>query len=261
MTDSAVVGEPFRIGACLSRALSTFFANIVRFNLLGLLIMGPGAVLLGVALGAAMLGLYAGNPDTFSPVRFGFTFVGAFVVILGFQYFLTAVLVHATLQYLDGHKPAFLGSLMQGLRRIVPIVGVAIITTLLVWVGAIFFLVPGIIIGVMLSLTIPVVMVEGLGILPSLSRSRALTKGARWQLFGMFVVAVVGSVVIAVIVKLPFDLLATPSSVMAIIGEVVGFVVQLGTTVFLAVLLAVAYHDLRVAKEGVSTAQLASVFD
>jgi hypothetical protein len=42
---------------------------------------------------------------------------------------------------------------------------------------------------------------------------------------------------------------------------VVTGVLQLFTTVFLAVVLAVMYHDLRVAKEGVSTAQLAAVFD
>ena len=261
MTDTAMAGEPFRIGACLSRTLSVYFGNFIRFNLLGLLIMGPGVLLLGLLLGAVLVGFSVGSPDSIDPVGMVLSFVISFVLILGFQYFLTGVLVYATLQSLRGEKPSFGGALLRGLRRIVPIVGVAVITTVLVWIGVFFFLIPGVIVALMLCVAIPAVMVEDHGILSSLSRSRALTKGARWQLFGLFLVGFLGSMAVSLVVGLPFGILAVEGSVLAIIGEVIQFVLQLALTVFLAVLLAVAYHDLRVSKEGVSTAQLAAVFD
>jgi hypothetical protein len=51
------------------------------------------------------------------------------------------------------------------------------------------------------------------------------------------------------------------SGVSLILGQVLNFGRQVVTTAFGAVLVAVVYHDLRAAKEGIDIDNLANVFD
>lgn len=251
----------FSIGGVIKRSFSAFFANFISFNLLGLATMVPGFLLVMVLFGTTFFALMTYDPAAGGPVpdigAFGLSsFLVVWVLLMSLQYFLTAVIVYGALRYLQGSRAGFVACLMQGLRRIVPIVAIAVITTVLVTVGMVLLIVPGIIIFLMICLGIPVLMVENPGVLGSLQRSRALTKGYRWNLFGIFLLAFVLVVIVNVVVTVPFALVLPEAANM-----VVGLLLQLFTTVYLAVVLAVVYHDLRVAKEGVSTAQLAAVFD
>jgi len=257
----APVGGTFSVGGVLKRSFSTFFANFVSFNLLGLAAFVPGLLLVMLLFGATFFSLISydaaagGPPPDFGAVGFG-SFAVVWVLMVSLQYFLTAVIVYGALSYLRGSRAGVAACLMHGLRRIVPIVGIAVITTVLVSLGMILLIVPGIIIALMICLAIPVLMVENAGVVGSLQRSRALTKGYRWHLFGVFLLAFVITTIVNILVPMPFGLVLPDTA-----GTVVALLLQLFTTVFLATVLAVAYHDLRVAKEGVSTAQLAAVFD
>ena len=266
MVDAVAAGQAFSIGGCLKRALSTFFANFISFNLLGLAVMVPGMLLLVAVFGAVFASLFLGaSAAGGAPAVFGTLHVGAFgfawVLLLTLQYLLTAVIVFGALRYLEGNKAGFFACLMQGLRRLGPIIAIAFISTVLLIVGFLLFVVPGIIVALMICLAIPVLMVERPGVMASLSRSRELTKGYRWHLLGLFLLGMVCTALATMAAVLPFQLLSFSVESAAVIGAVVQLAMQLFTTVFLAVLLAVAYHDLRVAKEGVSTAQIAAVFD
>jgi hypothetical protein len=53
--------------------------------------------------------------------------------------------------------------------------------------GMVLLVVPGIIVALMWVLVIQVMIVERLGIVDAFKRSRALTKGHRWALLGLFV--------------------------------------------------------------------------
>jgi len=267
MTDSTIVGEPFRIGACLSKSVSAFFKNFISFNVLGLIIMVPGVILVFLLFGGTFLALMAYDPATGAPPpdlgsSIAVGFIGVFFIFFALQYLLTGAIVYSSVQYLNGDRPSLGAALGQMLRRIVPVILVAFISAILMWIGFMLLIVPGIIIGLMLCVAIPVVMVEGPGVFASLSRSRALTKGYRWHLFGTFLVALIGTTIVTMIIGIVIGV------VTLLLGDLGGTIstfanmaLQLFTTVFLAVVLAVAYHDLRVAKEGVSTAQLAAVFD
>ncbi|MDF9744719.1 hypothetical protein [Natrinema salsiterrestre] len=77
-------------------------------------------------------------------------------------------------------------------RRLVRTVGVTlivgIITVLAVWIGSIFFLVPGIFLAVSLIFANAVVIIEDAGVIESLKRSWELTSGNRFHLFGLGVI-------------------------------------------------------------------------
>jgi hypothetical protein len=267
MTDSAIMGEPFRIGACLSKSISAFFKNFISFNILGLVIMVPGVVIIALLFGGTFLSLLTYDPALGGPppdIGSGFAagFISVFFIFFALQYLLTGAIVYSSVQYLNGARPSLVAALGQMFRRIVPVILVAIVSAILVWIGLILLIVPGIIIAMMLCMAIPVVMVEGPGVFASLSRSRALTKGYRWHIFGTFLVALIATTIVTMLLGVVIGIVTIfMGELGATIGTFANLALQLFTTVFLAVVLAVAYHDLRVAKEGVSTAQLAAVFD
>jgi hypothetical protein len=74
-------------------------------------------------------------------------------------------------------------------RRLVRTVGVTlivgIITVLAIWIGSLFFIVPGIFLAVSLIFANAVVIIEDAGVIESLERSWELTSGNRLHLFGL----------------------------------------------------------------------------
>src|SRR5262249_9793848 len=110
--------------------------------------------------------------------------------------------------------------------------------------------------GIMWYVATPVCVVEQKGPLASLGRSSQLTKGHRWKIFGMIVLLYLGAIIIGLVVGALLGLTHSP------------ILVTLGTLVWTgawgalyAIFGVVTYHDLRVAKEGVDTDQIAAVFD
>lgn len=96
------------------------------------------------------------------------------------------------------------------MRKLVSLLGITVVTVALVLLGCIALIVPGIILAIMFSLVVPVIMVENVGVLGSLSRSRKLVS-KRWR--KTFVVFLVVIIVVSVfsfvagLVSAPFGLL------------------------------------------------------
>jgi len=239
---AAAAGQ-FRVGSVMSKTFAILGQQFGKFVLLALLPMVPILLLtLGQMSGA-------GNSAT------GIGVAGALTGILTFvlQTVAQATSLYGAFQAMR-HQPFTIGeSLRIGLARAVPVIGAGILVGLAIGLGFLLFVVPGVIIGCMLYVAIPACVIEKKGATASLSRSVALTKGYRWQIFGLFLLVVVITLIGTVI------LLKISGS--GVIGEVIGFLWQVVLTAFSAVLSAVIYHDLRMAKEGVDLDTLASVFD
>jgi hypothetical protein len=260
MTDVAIAGEPFRIGTCLSKALSVYFANFVSFTAMGLLVLVPGFIVLLTIFGNLLAGL--GFELLSAEARLHATpltaagFLAALIAVVALEYLLIATVGCGTAQYLQGNAPPAAAALAQGLKRGGAIIGLAASTTLLVGVGLLLLVVPGIVIALMFCVAVPVLMVEGRGVRDSLARSRELTRGLRWPLLGVFLAAAAGCMALLALVTLPFDFLLPQDGAITLVGAILEMAAQLFTTVFMAVVVAVAYHELRAAKDGVSTAEL-----
>jgi hypothetical protein len=168
-----------------------------------------------------------------------------------------AMLIYGAFQELRG-QPVSLGqSLQAGLRRIIPVIGLAISASVLMALGFILFTVPGVIVATMLFVATPVCVVERLGPFASMDRSAQLTKGHRWKILGLLVLAIVPLVIGDAIVEALAEI-AGAGGVAAAIGQVLVDAIWGAVDVVLVI---AAYHDLRVAKEGVDTAQIAAVFE
>lgn len=238
-----VTGAPFRIGAVLNRTFAVFSRQLGKFILLALIPMIPLLLLILV--------LASGSKGTATGVAVagGVTAIVTFIL----QTVAQATSLYGAFQEMRNQPFTVAQSIRIGLARTLPVIGVAILSGLAAGLGAMLLIIPGIIVGCMLYVSIPACVIEKTDVMQSLRRSAALTKGYRWQIFGLllllFAIAFIGGFVLG---WLGGGALAT---------ELLNFAWQVVFTAFGAVLAAVIYHDLRAAKEGIDTDKLANVFD
>jgi uncharacterized membrane protein len=248
MTDTtAPTGREFRIGPIFTRSWSIYAANFVAFTLVAIVIALPHQL--------------GGDAETVGgAVR---SFVAAIVGVI-LEFVGQAVILYGAFQAMRG-RPVIIGdAVRRGFSRFLSIVGVSILVSLGVFVGLILFIIPGIILALRWSVALPACVVENLGPIAAMRRSADLTKGHRWQIFGLFVliivVAVIAFAVIGALVGM--GLLAAPETLgrLVLLG-IVTVIITAIVTAYFNVVAAMIYHDLRVAKEGVGTEEIAAVFD
>ncbi len=259
MVDYAAAATEFRAGRVMSRSFSILFRNILPFGLLALVLTSPTYVYT-ILTGS---GDPLGQEMDLTPEPFIILVVE---ILLG--YIVTAALVYGTIQDLRNDRASVGDCLSKGLALMFPVLGVAIVSGLITGLATLAFVIPGIIVAIMLWVVVPVAVIERRG-LNSLPRSAQLTKGYRWRIFVLFVllilifigISLVLGVVTAAITMVGMSSggeFTTPSATGLI---AIQWIFSAFTSALMAVLVAVSYHDLRVAKEGADTSQIASVFD
>ena len=80
-------------------------------------------------------------------------------------------------------KPDLGATMRMSFSRLLPMIGAAILVYLAVAGGTIAFVIPGFIFYMMFFVTIPVVVIEGVGPIEAMGRSRDLTRGHRLGIF------------------------------------------------------------------------------
>lgn len=264
-TSAQAVGDrTVSIGRVLERAFAAIRTN--PGVILGLaLIVGAVPALIMTYL-YVQLGL--ASPETFTSgaISLG-TFIAAFL-ISGLISMVIAVLVQgaltrATVVASEGGKVSLGDSLSTGLKVVLPLIALAIVSTIGIMLGMILLIVPGIILGLMWSVAVPALVVERVGVFEALGRSRALTKGAKWKIFGLGIIVIGVYFLLSVILQLVglagysgADA-ATELSLSGIIASIV-----LGTILntALGTIQPSLYVELRQWKEGTDVQTLQQVF-
>ena len=115
-------------------------------------------------------------------------------------YWFQGMVVEAVVDILDGRRDHTVGSLFSSATPFIgTLIGAGILATLIVIVGFILIIIPGLIALTFLAVVAPAVVIERTGVTGSLRRSRELVGGNGWRVFGVIVVlflltAVVGSI-------------------------------------------------------------------
>lgn len=236
-------GRPFSAGDVIGRSFSVWFGNFVPFSIVTLVVNVPVFALAVVAPAEGRSAL-----DGLSSIVSGL----ANLVVTG-------ALTYGVLQALRG-SPVSVGALFgRGFSKLGSVFVVSLGFGFFVVLGFLLLFVPGVIALCALYVAIPAVVVEPVAPGEALRRSRALTSGSRWAVLA--IALVVGVVTIAslgisgLVAVLGGSALPHPFPALVATAILV-FASPLG-----ACAAAVAYHDLRVAKEGVDTAELVKVFD
>ncbi len=268
----AISDEPgapnFRVGTAISKSIKVLSRNIVPFLLLAIILKSP-LQLLSILL--IFLGIGT-SEDSVATGTVDFAEIGPTVIVMGvvigvghilLGFLLSATLVYGTIMDLRGGKAGILECISRGFGLLLPVIGVGILVTIVILICVPFLFIPAVIAFVVLWVAIPAAVVERPGILASLSRSAELTKGNRWRLFGMILVLVLISFVVALILgavaaAVGFGL---GGEVLEWASWIINTLVEALLAALFAVASAVVYHDLRIAKEGTDVEKIAAVFD
>ncbi len=110
--------------------------------------------------------------------------IGLLFSLIGFvlQLILSMGLIRIALKFVDGQQPEF-GDLFGATSYFFSFLIASILYGLMVAVGMIFLIVPGIVLAIIFLMYQYAIVDQGLGPLEALRRSAALTHGVRWDLF------------------------------------------------------------------------------
>ncbi len=257
----------FTVGGVVSKTMAVWWKHLGAFTLMSVVTNAP----LALGFAALMWRTFQLSPPNSgrapSPAEFvsiGIAFLGGLLLTMVLTAVQTGAITYATVRHLQGTRARLAEMLGVAFRRVLPVVAVSFLLGFGVLGGTLLLFVPGVMFLVAASVVMPAAVVERPGILASFSRSFALTRGNRWGLFAaglvVFVILWVFSLIIQLGATIGVTLALGPER-----GPLAAMAVsQLGNAFFSAIPLvavSVAYHDLRVAKEGVDTASLAAVFE
>lgn len=245
--ESADLQRNFSLGAVLSASFSMFFNRIGHFVPLALLCYVPVFIFLAVN--------QTDISEESSPLV---TILESIIDILCSSIF-AALATYEVVMNANGRRVTMGEAISAAMPRIVPVALTSILLGILIAIGAMLLIIPGLIVMTMLFVTIPIVVVERLGPGGSMSRSAALTKGNRWPIFGLVLIIWGVTIGMSQVFVHSFGL------DMILAGNAVAFTVILTVFsiimgVFNAIAVAHTYVYLKVSQEGANLNELADVF-
>src|SRR5262249_35243801 len=176
----------FRVGSVISRSASILSRHLLTFFIVTVIAHSP------ISLLARTLTTQATDLDQAVRLGVAWTVLGLVqLIVLGTLG--KAVIVHAAFQDMQRRPVRLAESLNVVWRRLLPILGFAFVAYLLLWLGFSLLIIPGLILYTMWFVALPACVVERLGPWSSLRRSRELTKGHSWKLFGLALLLIIGA--------------------------------------------------------------------
>lgn len=244
--------SPYSFG--IGRVISNAFTAIGRAPLA---LFGASALLNApIQVVTALVAARMGDADRLVTVG---TMLAPFGMLWIFVYpflklFMTGIAVDALAD--RSVEPA--ATLRMALRRTLPALGMLILFGIALMVGMVLFVVPALVLMLTWFVILPVMAVEGRGPIEAFGRSSELMRGMRWRLLLLLVLAgLLWLVVSGMGNGLSLVLFGTDGSwsnaaIQAVVSTLLG--------VFPAVGAAAVYHEVRTAKEGDGSHDLAAVF-
>jgi hypothetical protein len=147
----------------------------------------------------------------------------------------------------DGRVDLGVGELLGSVTPLlISLILLQIVLGILIGIGLILLIIPGIILALMWCVSIPSMVVEKLGVFDSMSRSSDLTRHNRMRILGVGLLIILAAIfILAVVVVL--------SLANWILGAVAGIVLGVLIYPYVSILAAVLYYRLVGLKEGVVT--------
>ncbi len=247
------VAPDFRVGRVIGTSMSIWIKNIPLFGGLSLLAHLPG-LLVQLNFPASTVP----DPQVHS-LAVGFA---TGICNLIFVQVLIATIAYGVFQQLRD-RPIEIGTCVGvGIRRILPVLGTSLSSSLLTGLASLLLVIPGIMVAMAFWVAVPVCVTENLGVSESLHRSASLTKGFRWHILGVYLLllllALGGGLAVGFVAGIGFAISHIPLHPATLFVQ---YVVTSLISALSAVGVTTGYYYLRVAKEGVDIDQIAAVFD
>jgi hypothetical protein len=158
------------------------------------------------------------------------------------------------------NRPADIGSSYSLARAsMVRVIGISIAVAIAVGIALLLLIVPGVYLGLVWSLAIPVTVIEGGGLNASTRRSKTLTRDSRGRIFVIFILMALLTWVVSAIIQFGsifatgiFGLRdpVTRQALMVVLQAAGGFLSTSLVGPLLTIAVTLIYYDQRVRKEG-----------
>lgn len=177
---------------------------------------------------------------------------------------LTCVM-HATVAHGADRKAGLAACLNVSGKRLLPLLAVLVCYSVAVMLGSLVFLIPGIMLAILWSVAMPVIVEERRGLFGAFGRSQNLTRGARWKLFGLFLLLLLMSLGVFIVVLFlsalvlgeTYDEIDVRTKPVAILFSSLHYALQ---SALWGGFVGAAFVVLRDGKEGSSDGQLSEIF-
>jgi hypothetical protein len=261
--------RPLDIGQTLDAAVNLYTKNAVKLWTLVAVVMIPVYALVTIIRRLTLpSGVFVHNGSLYT---FGATstsasntglIVGGVLGLLGYFLATGAVFKFQLDAYL-GRPADWRESISYafGSHRVLSLIWLGIIVTVMVGVGFVLFIIPGVYLFVALAFAIPVLMLEGLRGMGAISRSISLVSQRWWATFGRLLIGLILVIVAAFLVGVIGSAIThgvSSVSLYLIINGIVSIILAVFIAPFYAALVNVTYIDLRVRKEDVDHDTLVS---
>lgn len=193
----------FRVTVDAARA---FVRNLIPFVAISMFALAPGAVIVYYATTSSL------RVEELADLRRVLLLLAVSAIAnLAGTAVATGGVTFGVVLHLDGQEVDIERCLGFGLRTLLPVVGVALLQSLIVSFGLLLCILPGIVLLTVYAVAIPALVQERCGVVEALRRSNHLTDGHRLTIFGLLFIlgAVHGGSDRLVLQLLGGDLLAT----------------------------------------------------
>ena len=177
-----------------------------------------------------------------------------YFIAVAIQQLLIGALTRGAAGALIGRDVDVSASYQYAFSRLGPLIGLALLVALVVGVGFILLVIPGIIFLVFLAVSVPAFIIERLGVTDSMSRSWKLVSGSWWHTLAViFVAAIIAGVINGILTAIGGN---------SFFGAwILSAIAQIITAPFVALVSVVLYVDLRARHESLNATTLATDLD
>ncbi|MBO9708120.1 MAG: glycerophosphoryl diester phosphodiesterase membrane domain-containing protein [Caulobacter sp.] len=267
MSDSHYRTRRFDIGTVISKTLSVVGRNLPLLSLLALILGAAPNVWFTWAQSHAITEI-GGKKAFGDPSQIAMWGVAFLVVVFG-SFLLQGALARVVASDLNGEKPDLGLALSAGFRAFAPLLLLGVVSGLAILLATAALIVPGVILSLAWVVAWPALVFERKGVFEALSRSRDLTRGRRWPIFGLSLIYVVCATVVQLLIVGIFGIVGVILGAAA--SNVGAAAIQIATlaasglavavvTIFNMTGVTLLYHELRDTREGIGANATAEVF-
>lgn len=245
----------FSIQRVINRTLSPLGSNPLVFFGISFLFAGVGGA---IAIVLQSL-LVTGSPS----VGVVLGVVMGFVIPVIASALNQGALIFAAVKSYRNEKASLGESISKALPHLVPLIAISLLMTLGLGLGFLLLVIPGVILLVFWSVTVPSRVVEKTGIIRSFGRSRDLARGHFWPILGLMVIVFIASMIIGAVFSLFTGMSVGLDGTPETIGVAAIIFTLLSNTITGALYASGAaslYYELRTVKEGAMVDEIADVF-
>jgi hypothetical protein len=263
-------------GSIFSRALTVTFSNSGIFILINAILSLP------ILIWTFYIGQSIETVYDLADIGTDMIYLAPVSILLSF--ISLAAITYGVFRSLRGESTSLALCIQKGISKFVPVLGVVFVFALVAIgvavVFGIFFAASQALAGLLgiallvvafpvimsVSVTIPAVVTENIGPVEGIKRSRELTDGYKLSIFGaLFIFGLINGAINKVL-EVTIVGSITPENIQQVVENfstylLVTSIVGIVLSTFSTVITAVAYHDLRIVREGLDEDRLAALFD